>query len=239
MGSGGLGGGSNQQQGTQLQQLQSAPSITAPTGTASGGGAGGLSQSNFLSGYYANPYYQGILANATAGAAPGGFGQPLYGNNGGTGGGQIGYAGGGTTGGRISTGTNATGSRGTTGAGGTTGRAGGTGGIGGLGGNSSSQNQSAMVVAPSVPISYAAVARFDITPVAPAQLKADISGMIARTGSQLSNAAGIQVLTEGNVVTLRGAVKDIEEARLIEGMARLTPGVGLIRNELTFPITQP
>jgi osmotically-inducible protein OsmY len=93
-----------------------------------------------------------------------------------------------------------------------------------------------MVVQPSVPISYAAVAKFEVTPVSGPQLQTDISGMIARAGSQLSNASGLQVHTEGNVVTLRGTVKDIEEARLVEGMVRLTPGVGLIRNELTFPI---
>ncbi len=44
-------------------------------GSAGVGTGAGLSSSNFLGGYYGNPYYQGILANPAN--APGGFGSPL------------------------------------------------------------------------------------------------------------------------------------------------------------------
>jgi osmotically-inducible protein OsmY len=55
--------------------------------------------------------------------------------------------------------------------------------------------------------------------------------------SQIVSGKNVQILSDiNNNVTLRGSVKNEDEARLIEGVVRLTPGVGQIRNELLFPI---
>jgi hypothetical protein len=196
----------------QLQQFEAPPQITAPTGTG-----GSLDASNFLSGYYASPYYSGTITNANSGTLPGGFGTPLYGT--GTGGGGLGGAGG-RTGGRTATGL-----------GGQAGRLGGLGGQRGL----NTANQSGTVIPMQVNIAYRAVPNFDITPMPAAQVQADVSGMLARSVSQIPTAANVQVVTDGNTVTLRGTVASADDARLIEGMTRLTPGVRAVRNELTFP----
>src|SRR5262249_57986395 len=83
-------------------------------------------------------------------------------------------------------------------------------------------------------IAYSAQVRFDAPPAAPAAIFTDLRGTLDRS-NMIANPAGVQVLVEGNNVTLRGAVKDEDEARMIVGMVRLTPGVREIRNELTFP----
>ncbi len=77
--------------------------------------------------------------------------------------------------------------------------------------------------------------RFPTPPVTAIKLQTDLRGIIDAGG--LSNSKSVQVLADGNNnVTLRGTVKDDEEARLVEGLVRLTPGVGGITNELTFPV---
>jgi hypothetical protein len=211
-GQGGLGGGSGMGQGTSLQGLEPPPDITAPTGTG-----GAMNKSNVLGAWYANPYYSGTWDNSKSGAAPGGFAKALY------------------------PATN-TGARGQAGLGGQAGRAGAQGGLGGLGGQRAglnAANQSGTVIPMQVQIAYPAVPRFPAAPMSAPQLQADVSGMFARASATLPGAANVQVITNGNIVTLRGTVTDLDEARLIEGMTRLTPGVGLIRNELTFPVSQP
>lgn len=136
-----------------------------------------------------------------------------------------------------------TGTGGLTGSGGlpgtTGGRPGGTFGGGGLGGTQlgrsamNSGNPSVLVPLPR-PISYQAVVKFRPAPAtAPAVLQADLQSLVARTPF-LSNPAAVQVLTQGEEVVLRGTVADPDEARLIEGMIRLTPGVKAIRNELAI-----
>lgn len=226
---GGQGGGAGAGAGQQLQTMQAAPPITAPTGTT---GGGVLDASNFLAGYYANPYYQGILANAQA--APGGFGQPFSGTSGissgatGTGGGVRANP----TGVRTGTTSNIRTTTGATGLGGA--RTGG-GGIGGVGGNSSY----GVVVPLQAQITFPTIPRFSAPPVAAPQLQADLTGMLARAPGALANPAGVQVVADGSNVILRGTVRDAEEARLVEGMIRLTPGVRAIQNELTFPAAPP
>jgi len=221
-GAGGMGGGGssgNSLGGTPLATMQPAPTIAAPAGAASGV----MSSSNFLSGYYGNPYFQGTLANARAGNAAGGFGTPLYGTGSGSGaGGSIGSASSRTTG--------------TTGLGTTGGQ---TGGQGGQGQNSSTGNSAyGTIIAPTAQIAYPAIIRFPTAPVASTQLQTDVTGMLSRSTSTIPTAAGIQVLAQGGTVTLRGTVADAEEARLVEGMVRLTPGVFSITNELTFPVSK-
>ena len=51
----------------------------------------------------------------------------------------------------------------------------------------------------------------------------------------LTNSRGIELVADGQVVVLRGNVQTGDEARLVEGMIRLTPGVRDVRNELKFP----
>ena len=51
--------------------------------------------------------------------------------------------------------------------------------------------------------------------------------------AMVTNPKGVEVLTDkDNNVTIRGTVADAEEARLVEGLIRLTPGVGTIKNDL-------
>ena len=47
-----------------------------------------------------------------------------------------------------------------------------------------------------------------------------------------ANPAAVSVLAEGNTVTLRGTIKDLDEAKVLVSMARMTPGVFAVKNEL-------
>ena len=243
-GSGGTGGGT----GTQptLAEVQAPPTILAPSQVQTTPQA--LSPSNFLATTYANPYYQG-RAGAQLTDPPGGFGTPLYTTSGGPTGiggqGPAGFSTGGTLATAGNTGFTRTGAGGISagGLGGTAGltgiggmRQGGT--LGGIGGTQLGRtgvgggNASVLVPLPR-PISYQAVLKFRAAPaVAPAVMQANLQGLVARTPF-ITNPAGVQVLTDdGGHVVLRGTVADADEARLIEGVIRLTPGVTAIRNEL-------
>jgi hypothetical protein len=232
LGGGGLGGGSiggqGAMQGAALTAMETAPQITAPSVTTGTGASG--SADPVLGSFYANPYYAGTWANSKAKANPGGFGQPLFGTTGG-GGGLGGMATGGATGIR----TGATGAR--TGMTNTFG--GGQLGGGQFGGLNTAANQNGQVIALPAQIAYPAFPSFPTPPVAAPQIQADVSGMIGRSVGTIANPAGIQVSANGGTVMLRGTVRDADEARLVEGMVRLTPGVLDVRNELTFPAGPP
>ncbi len=199
--------------------------ITGTTSTATA--AGGADKSNFLGGTYSNPYYQGLFSNATG--APGQFGQALYGTTTGTAATatRTGSAAAGrtTTGGANPAGTSGspTGGR----------QAGGQFGGGGQAGGAAAQFGGQIVPLPRN-IAYSAVLRFPAPAVAPAQRLADVQAVLARS-SMMSNPAGVTVVQDGTAFVLRGAVASGDEARLAEGMVRLTPGVRDVRNELTFP----
>lgn len=279
----GGGGGAGQTLG-QVMEFQQPTSLDQSLGNQIG--ASSLNQSNILGRYYANPFYQG-RAGAQTGELPGGFGQPLYGTStgGGTTGGRTTTGFGGTTGGRTTTGSSfgggttggrtttgfggattgfggattgfggagartgfggATGFGGTTGFGGGQGRLGGLGGAGGLGrtglggfGGMGATN-TAQVVPLSRQISYTAT--LQVPQPAPAavasRIQTEVRGILDRSPA-IANPAGVQVVTDGPVVVLRGSARDEDEARLIEGMIRLTPGVRDVRNELQFPGRQP
>lgn len=205
-GGGGGGGGTGSSAvngGIQLQQMQTMAAPTAPTGTASSS----LAASNRFAGYYANPYFQGIsnTSNSAQGTQPGGFGQPLFGN--------------------------ATSGRGALNSGGlaTTG-IGGRNALGGIGGQANTQS-GILIPLPSQ-IAYTAVMQFPTPPVAAGKIIGDVRAVIDAT-PMIANSKAVQIITDANNnVTLRGAVKDDDESRLIEGLVRLTPGVGSIRNEL-------
>jgi hypothetical protein len=186
--------------------------ITAP-GATGGTTSTAISASNIFSATYGNPYYQGTWANATSnsgkGVGPGGFGTALYPATGGAGG----------AGGRM-------------GLGGAGGRMG-LGGLGGRGGAGSGDPGGVLVQLP-IQITHTAIATFPVTPVAASQLQSDIAGMIARS-SVITNHANVSVIVNQGIVTLRGTVGDLEEAKTIASMIRLTPGVRRVQNELTFP----
>ena len=58
--------------------------------------------------------------------------------------------------------------------------------------------------------------------------------------SGIANPKGVQIITDAeNNVTLRGTVKDNDEARFVEGLVRTTPGVRAITNELTATSAAP
>lgn len=83
-------------------------------------------------------------------------------------------------------------------------------------------------------IAYTAQLRFT-PPTTPApRLQADLRGLIDRAGLTVP-AGSVQVMVDGNAVVLRGTVRDSDEARLVEGVVRLTPGVGRITNEISYP----
>jgi hypothetical protein len=98
--------------------------------------------------------------------------------------------------------------------------------------------QTSQVVPLPRQISYTAVLRFQSPPVAPTRLQADLRAVLDRSAS-IANARGVDIQTDGQLVVLRGAVRDEDEARLVEGMIRLTPGVREVRNELQFPRPEP
>lgn len=117
-------------------------------------------------------------------------------------------------------------------AGGRGGAAGARTGVGGRATNTS--NQFGTLVSLPIQVTYPAVAKFAPAPMTTSKLQTDVAGMIGRS-ALLSNPAGVQVLADGDTVTLRGTAKNSDEARIIAGMVRMTPGVRAVVNELTFP----
>jgi osmotically-inducible protein OsmY len=74
----------------------------------------------------------------------------------------------------------------------------------------------------------------DFQPVAPAvptQLQTSIQQTLART-VQIPSGPTVEVGMDGATVVLRGSVADERERKLAEAMARMTPGVREVRNEL-------
>ena len=56
---------------------------------------------------------------------------------------------------------------------------------------------------------------------------------IVSGASRLPSRDRIQVVTDGDTIVLRGQVRDDRERRLAERLIRLSPGVRVVRNELT------
>ena len=105
--------------------------------------------------------------------------------------------------------------------------------LGGAGGAGSGLTSHSGGVAVPLPryISYPAQVKFTRQPFNSARLQADLSGSIARSSS-LTQPAGVRLQVSGRDVIVRGNVLNTDEARLVEGLIRLTPGVGRIQNEL-------
>jgi hypothetical protein len=114
------------------------------------------------------------------------------------------------------------------------GGAAGRGGTGGFGTNTAMNTQNAQL-ATGRNVAYTQTLRFVAPPPpTPTQLTTDLQSMIS-SSSGLSAAQGLQVTAgERGLVVLRGTVADADEARLVENMIRLTPGVRDVKNELTF-----
>ncbi|QJW96857.1 BON domain-containing protein [Frigoriglobus tundricola] len=102
------------------------------------------------------------------------------------------------------------------------------------GNNNQNTNQISGILIPiQVQMTYSSQMRFAVPPVQATQMQADLRGAI---DGSISNPKSVQVITDANNnVVLRGSVKDDDEVRLIEGLVRITPGVGAITNELTVP----
>jgi hypothetical protein len=66
---------------------------------------------------------------------------------------------------------------------------------------------------------------------APTGLQAEVQNILNRS-SRLDSVNTIQVAADRGTLVLRGIVKDDHERRLAEAIARLTPGVHELRNEL-------
>ena len=235
MGGGGTGGGLGTAATTGLSStpLSGGSTGTGGTGSGSTGGTGttggtanatlpqaptltrpsqanvtnpAIATSNFLRGFYGAPYYQGSNMSFVPNGLPGGFGAALY----------------------PATATGGAGRGGVGGIGGAGGRA------GAAGGGVNTTDPGGILVPLPRQIAYAAQVRFAIPPAPPTQLLTDLRGEIDRAPA-IANPAGVQIQVDGRAVILRGAVRDQDEARLVEGMVRLTPGVGSILNELTYP----
>ncbi len=233
---------------------QQAPQIMAPSQLNITNSA--LQASNAFNQYYANPYYQGRAGATTGGTAgsssntPGGFGAALYSNTGTgaatsrnttgggtarTGGGSASTAGFGGTSGTASTFGGTTGGFGAT----TGGRGAQQGGFGGTtgtrGGQQGGSNQQNNGLSTGRQISYTATLKFPAPSVPVPQMQTDLRGMID-TSNSIADARGVSVTAgDGGVIVLKGNAKDEDEAKLIENMIRLTPGVKDVKNELKYP----
>jgi hypothetical protein len=79
------------------------------------------------------------------------------------------------------------------------------------------------VLSPKIPLMQVPTAR----------VQTDLRDLFSRS-SQLESK-GIQIDVQDNVVVLKGNVVSEDERRIAEGMARMTPGVIDVRNELVAP----
>ena len=192
-------------------------------GTTRGGvGAAGLSSSNFLSGSYVYPY---VTANYTNDSTTG----VTSGNA------QVGKSGSSTT-------TKTASSYFTTSRFGsplftlTQALSGGRATVGGGGGGMTVGNGGYLgyVGAPSAPRMphYAASIRFNANTISDDQLRGQLNEMLDRSIDSVPSRQRITLQVQGRDVVIKGQVADDDERRLVESMVRLTPGVGIIRNEL-------
>ena len=192
------------------------------TGIGGAGGTGTFTTASPFGRYFVNPLSQGIVigtgSTATNGSrylrpspVTGTFGAPLY----------------------NSAAVSRTGNQGLTG----------LGGVGGAGAASGFQSPTRFVGASSAGIrrapAFVTEVGFD-TPARPSmtEMRPDLQTIID-TSDRLPVASGIRVLADGDAVVLRGQVRDARERRLAESVLRLSPGVRLVRNELTHPAAVP
>jgi hypothetical protein len=94
----------------------------------------------------------------------------------------------------------------------------------------------------AIPVSkapvYSIVIGFPTRAPAPAQLQINLSQVLARS-TAMGVDRNIAISTDGPAVVLRGTVGSEHDRRLAEAMARLTPGVHDVRNELQIQAVNP
>jgi hypothetical protein len=78
---------------------------------------------------------------------------------------------------------------------------------------------------------YTTTLGFKYNPEPPARVQSDLQQSLSHS-DRLPSRDGIRVEVDGSTVVLRGTVTDDHERRLAEALARLTPGVRDLRNEL-------
>jgi hypothetical protein len=125
-------------------------------------------------------------------------------------------------------GANSFGNTGTTGFGNT--------GFGNTGGRNmgGTTQQQGVVAQASRSVAYSVRSRIPNREITPAMMTSDLNIALARS-TALSNPGSVNASYDGRTVVLRGQVKDADEAKLAESVIRLTPGVRVVQNELTFP----
>jgi hypothetical protein len=187
---------------------------TSTTGGGSyrsgGGGSNSYGSSSFLGSYYVNPFSMGMPGTNNAPATSSSFGQALY-NSSGTAGGRGGR--GGTT-------------YGTTGVGNITR---GTSTSTNTGSNFSGVSTIGVRRAPQYTTGLAQDIPMAAAP--PPRMQVEVQQVLGNS-SRLPSRGSVQVTMDGSVVVLTGSVADEREKRLAEAMARMTPGVREVRNEL-------
>jgi hypothetical protein len=246
-----------------LSKYYANPLYQGRAGASAGETPGGFGTAMFATGGTSGGRTGGATGGRTTGTSglggttggrtgTGGFGTTGLGSTTGLGGGTTGLGGGATglggQGGRTGFGGGQTGFGGTTGFGGATGLGGttGFGGQGGRGGRAGgfggtgfggTQNPSQVIQQPR-PIAYTSQLRFTPPPMTATRMQTEVRAVLDRS-TVLSNARGITVESDGAMVVLKGTVRDEDEARLVEGMIRLTPGVRDVKNELRFAGSPP
>jgi hypothetical protein len=183
--------------------------LGATSGTSSNrtgsGGRQAVGSTTFLGPYYGNPLSLGIAGtNGTLPTSPT-FGSVLYTVTGTTGG----------TGGGSSYG----------------GLAGATGSIGGTGTATATTLGASSIGVRRAP-QYTTTLGFQPRFEPQVRVQANVQQYLARS-ERLPSRGDIRVEVDGPTVVLRGAVADEHERRLAEALARLTPGVRDLRNELS------
>ncbi len=208
-----MGGAGGLTSGFQLQGLSNT-SASATGGRAGAGGTTSYGSTSFLGQYYGNPFAMGMTSKS--GNTPmdtQSFGQALYSTS------ATGSTGRGGRGGAAGFG--ATGGVGTIGRGGLTGTA------------TTTTFNGAMSTGYRNP-TYVAVLDRSLRPtvvVPPVQIQATVQQSLARS-TQLAPGAAVRVEMDGPVLVLKGTVADEQDRRHAEAVARLTPGVRDVRNEL-------
>jgi hypothetical protein len=181
-------------------------------GTGGRGGAASYGSTSFLGSYYVNPFSMGMPSSTNAPSGSTSFGQALYNTSTGGATGRGGRGGGATTFGATGVGTVGRGGYGTTST---------TGTFNGATSMGTYRNPT-----------YVAVLGFRPAPPAPPiQIQSTVQQSLARS-TQMTPGGAVRVEMDGSVVVLKGSVADEQERRHAEAVARLTPGVREVRNEL-------
>jgi len=105
---------------------------------------------------------------------------------------------------------------------------------GGFGGTTGA-NSAAQQLSTGRNIAYTSTPKFAISAVAAPALASEVRSVLD-SSSSIASARGIASTADADgMVVLTGSVTDEDEARLVEGLILLTPGVKGVKNELKYP----